>query len=307
MKTEYQKLQKTILEFSIENHCVINPDGWRVHLDGYLERGHCRCDKARLKCPCDEAPNELKEKGRCLCGLYWSSYETYWFARHFEDALTRVAVVTDAQPDASPGDHLPSKKEDDSKSPKLKKFEALLNFSKDYEESPPPSYDYIAEAVSLLTDKAGISLEDSRRVTIFKDNDGSICVDIVPPQRLSKPGKTIPSDDSGIPSSSPASAPPIIPSEDIEIRLLKELYKSPGNNNSSKLIRLAIDEFCQIITPDEKERRNDSGRLYWPSEFRSHLEELVRLGDIAEYGLISCYITDQGLARIGVTKPKPCG
>ena len=68
-----------ILEFAIANSCVISPLGYEDFLEGFNEFGHCVCDrtKTRVHCPCTEAPREITEKGKCLCGLYYRDYPTY--------------------------------------------------------------------------------------------------------------------------------------------------------------------------------------------------------------------------------------
>jgi hypothetical protein len=158
----FEEMKSRVLEFAIEHKCVISPEGWIRQLEGYLEHGHCVCTKRRVQCPCTEAPLELMMKGRCLCGLFWSGYEAYWIARHFEKNLDAVAIVADTKPDVNSGDQPVTKKKDAPELFRLSKFEALLNFRDGFEEPAPPSNDYIAEAVSLLTGKAGISLEDRK-------------------------------------------------------------------------------------------------------------------------------------------------
>ena len=97
---------------------------------------------------------------------------------------------------------------------------------------------------------------DGRRITISKDAEGAICVDIVPPLRLSKSGKTILPDDGSTSSSSPAFAPPgIYPleperkqaqgkrerarMEEIEINILEALSKC-GISVTTKSLAAAL-------------------------------------------------------------------
>ena len=68
---------REVLDWAVVHKCVINPTGYEYYLTGYNEFGHCVCDKNRPACPCQEAPQEIKEKGHCLCHLFWRSYEDY--------------------------------------------------------------------------------------------------------------------------------------------------------------------------------------------------------------------------------------
>ena len=70
-------LMEDVLYFAIRHKCVVDPDGCRSYLESYIRNGPCSCDKERLCCPCDQAPAELKRNAKCLCGLFWSSYEAY--------------------------------------------------------------------------------------------------------------------------------------------------------------------------------------------------------------------------------------
>lgn len=69
--------QKAVIEFAVANNCVIHPLGMEYYVEGFNEAGHCVCDKNRPTCPCPEAPQEVKEKGHCLCQLFWRSYPDY--------------------------------------------------------------------------------------------------------------------------------------------------------------------------------------------------------------------------------------
>jgi len=80
------KQVKAVLDFAIQHKCLINPTGYNYYLEGFNEFGHCVCDrtKTRVHCPCDEAPLEIAEKGKCLCGLFWRDYETYMVAKNIK-------------------------------------------------------------------------------------------------------------------------------------------------------------------------------------------------------------------------------
>ena len=73
---------RTVLEFAINNHCVVNPMGWNSALEDFNEFKHCVCDPARPTCPCSQAPQEIAEKGHCKCHLFWKGYETYIKSRN---------------------------------------------------------------------------------------------------------------------------------------------------------------------------------------------------------------------------------
>lgn len=72
-----RKQQKAVVEFAIANKCVIHALGMEYYVEGFNEFQHCVCDKNRPQCPCPEAPQEIAEKGHCLCQLFWRSYEDY--------------------------------------------------------------------------------------------------------------------------------------------------------------------------------------------------------------------------------------
>lgn len=80
------KQQKAVIDFAITNKCVIHPLGMEYYVEGFNEFGHCVCDKNRPACPCPEAPQEVIEKGHCLCQLFWRSYSDYIKAKNLEGA-----------------------------------------------------------------------------------------------------------------------------------------------------------------------------------------------------------------------------
>lgn len=67
----HEGLKLNILRFSWANAVNISPE---KNLDKFVARmkgtGHCACHNDRLSCPCDEAPESLKEHGYCSCRLF---------------------------------------------------------------------------------------------------------------------------------------------------------------------------------------------------------------------------------------------
>lgn len=74
--------EERVLEFAIINKCVVTPLGWHFALEAYNEFGHCVCDPQRPHCPCEQAPQEIAEKGHCRCSLFWKDYPTYMKAKN---------------------------------------------------------------------------------------------------------------------------------------------------------------------------------------------------------------------------------
>ena len=72
---------QSVLEFAIKNQCVVNPMGWNSALENFNEFKSCVCDPSRHSCPCEQAPQEIKEKGHCKCNLFFRDYETYGISR----------------------------------------------------------------------------------------------------------------------------------------------------------------------------------------------------------------------------------
>jgi hypothetical protein len=81
------KQVQEVLDFAIAHKCVVNPTGYEYYLEGFNEFGHCVCDrnKTRVHCPCSEAQQEIADKGKCLCGLFWRDYETYMVAKKLKE------------------------------------------------------------------------------------------------------------------------------------------------------------------------------------------------------------------------------
>lgn len=75
-KTRIAK-EREYCAFAQEYKFVIHPKGFDYYLKAYLEAGHCPCDSTRKNCPCSEAVEEVKNKGHCLCRLFWRSYQDF--------------------------------------------------------------------------------------------------------------------------------------------------------------------------------------------------------------------------------------
>jgi hypothetical protein len=73
--------QRAVIAFAVQQKCVIHPRGMDYYIEGFNEFGHCVCDKSRLCCPCDQAAQEIQDKGHCLCQLFWRDYGTYIIAK----------------------------------------------------------------------------------------------------------------------------------------------------------------------------------------------------------------------------------
>jgi ferredoxin-thioredoxin reductase catalytic subunit len=163
---------ETVLAFAIHHNCVINPDGWRSYLESYTRKGHCPCDKERMECPCKQAPQEIKQKARCLCGLFWSSYEAYSIAKSLRGAAVGIRV----QPDKEEVEKQPNETEE----PKTRheKIEALFDFGERDKTTPPTLQRFVESAASILSIGTGIALDPGQRMIISRNEDGSLSLDV---------------------------------------------------------------------------------------------------------------------------------
>jgi hypothetical protein len=74
------QIGKSVVLLAIAENFVINPLlGYDYFVKHYIEDGHCACAPERKTCPCPEAINEVKEHGKCKCGLYFKSLNC-WLA-----------------------------------------------------------------------------------------------------------------------------------------------------------------------------------------------------------------------------------
>ena len=68
---------RALLTWAKDRGFIIHPLGYGYYVDGFIEFRHCPCDKKRPACPCDQAEEEVRTKGKCLCQLFWRDYATY--------------------------------------------------------------------------------------------------------------------------------------------------------------------------------------------------------------------------------------
>ncbi len=66
-----------MIKFALEHGFVVTPAGIQYWIDSYNMFNYCPCDPARKTCPCPEAIDEVKKKGKCLCHLFWRDYTAY--------------------------------------------------------------------------------------------------------------------------------------------------------------------------------------------------------------------------------------
>ena len=67
-----------LVQYAQEHRVVITPVGYGYFVESYNQFGECPCDETRTSCPCPEADEEIKLKGRCLCHLFWRDYQTFF-------------------------------------------------------------------------------------------------------------------------------------------------------------------------------------------------------------------------------------
>ncbi len=73
-----QKKRIEICDFARDHNFVINPGrGYDYYIESFFMFDCCPCDKTRLKCPCDEAIEEVPRVGHCLCRLFWRSLDDF--------------------------------------------------------------------------------------------------------------------------------------------------------------------------------------------------------------------------------------
>ena len=63
--------------YAQEHGVVITPVGYGYFVESYIQFSWCPCDPARKNCPCEQALEEIKIEGRCLCHLFWRDYQTF--------------------------------------------------------------------------------------------------------------------------------------------------------------------------------------------------------------------------------------
>lgn len=77
--------QIKLICFAKEHGYIITPLGWGKHILQYEKLKHCPCDYERPECPCQEAIQEISDKGHCKCSLFWQNYDRYLEACYPDD------------------------------------------------------------------------------------------------------------------------------------------------------------------------------------------------------------------------------
>lgn len=73
----FGQLARAIVEHAIKNGFVISPFGFGNYIDNVNEFKCCPCAPERKICPCTQSESEVKEKGCCLCRLFYRDYQTF--------------------------------------------------------------------------------------------------------------------------------------------------------------------------------------------------------------------------------------
>lgn len=249
------------LDFAIKHRCVINPDGWKSYLEGFNRHGHCPCDKERMECPCKQAPHEIKSKARCLCGLYWASYEAYSIAKLLKGAAVGIRV----QPDKEEVEKQPN----ETGEPKTKheKIEALFDLGKMDQSTSRTIDERFAEVI--------MSLQSLREKMPRLDPEAS--------------------------SDNYTPAGPIVTDEDVEIALLHVLSLTGDfTYQTDDLVQRAMSFFPQIQTDEQQNRTMSDCSPCWGDVFNIHVQVLISKDDVESIGYRNQYlaITESGLRRL---------
>ena len=72
-----QKQSNKLVHYAQKHNIVISPVGYGYFVESYIQFSRCPCDSARKDCPCEQALEEIKIKGRCLCHLFWRDYQAF--------------------------------------------------------------------------------------------------------------------------------------------------------------------------------------------------------------------------------------
>jgi len=73
-----QQKRFQVIDLAIRRGWFINPTkGMEIYIENIIKFGRCPCDETRPDCPCPESQAEVREKGRCRCGLYWRNYKVF--------------------------------------------------------------------------------------------------------------------------------------------------------------------------------------------------------------------------------------
>jgi len=93
-RAEMNRKRLDILEFAREFKLVVNPaKGMELQVEYFFRFGFCPCDptRQRAKCPCDEALEDIKKTGHCLCKLFWRDLDTFMKIYEEDDEKTADA------------------------------------------------------------------------------------------------------------------------------------------------------------------------------------------------------------------------
>lgn len=71
MKGTREQIAAAIVKFAHDNNLHIHPGQEPLKwADLVIKKGGCPCVPGRNHCPCGEALGDIKELGRCRCGLF---------------------------------------------------------------------------------------------------------------------------------------------------------------------------------------------------------------------------------------------
>jgi len=78
MSRDKKQVWNSIILFAKTNNFTINPLlGMEYFAKNYIKYGECACAPERKHCPCPEAIQEVNEKGKCKCGLYFKGLDCW--------------------------------------------------------------------------------------------------------------------------------------------------------------------------------------------------------------------------------------
>ena len=68
--------RREILDWARDHNVGISPGvGYDYYIESFDMFGYYPCDPKRKCCPCPESIKEVKEKGHCLCKLFWRDHD----------------------------------------------------------------------------------------------------------------------------------------------------------------------------------------------------------------------------------------
>jgi ferredoxin-thioredoxin reductase catalytic subunit len=105
-RAEMNQKRLDIIHFAQDFNLVINPaKGMELQVEYFFRFGFCPCDSTRQRtsCPCDQALDDIKKTGHCLCKLFWKDMET--FKKLFEEKDETIVAPQDSDGAGGGGDH----------------------------------------------------------------------------------------------------------------------------------------------------------------------------------------------------------